>query len=201
MSAGAQLVVMVKHPELGRVKTRLAKGLGAVAAARFYRQTTDDVLRRVGDDPRWQTAVAVAPDRAVHERVFARYGLPVLAQGTGDLGVRMGRLMRDLPVGPVVIVGSDIPDISAAHIAEAFKALGRHEAVFGPADDGGYWLVGLRRRPRIVDIFNDVRWSCEHTLDDTLRNVARAGLSVAMLGVLSDIDTRDDYLRWKARQT
>lgn len=197
MGAGAQLVVMVKHPELGRVKTRLAKGLGAVAATRFYRQTTHDVLRRVGNDPRWATAVAVSPDRTVHERVFAAYGLPVVAQGTGDLGARMGRLMRDLPAGLVVIVGSDIPDISAVHIAAAFKALGSHDAVFGPADDGGYWLVGLRRRPRVVDIFDDVRWSCEHTLADTLRNVARTGLSVAMLDVLSDIDTAEDLRRWK----
>lgn len=199
MAAGVQLIVMAKHPELGRVKTRLAKGLGAVAATRFYRQTTDDVLRRVGDDPRWQTAVAVSPDRAVHERVFARYGLPVLAQGAGDLGHRMGRLMRDLPAGPVVIVGSDIPDISGRHVAEAFKALGTHDAVFGPADDGGYWLVGLRRVPRVVDIFDNVRWSGEHTLADTLRNVGQAGLSVAMLGVLRDIDTVDDYQRRKNR--
>lgn len=193
----AQLVVMVKRPELGRVKTRLAAGIGAVAATRFYRQTTDDVMRRVAGDPRWATCLAVSPDVSVHDRVFARYPVPVVAQGEGDLADRMGRLMRDLPLGPVVIIGSDIPDIDASHIAEAFKALGHRDAVFGPADDGGYWLVGLKRFPRVVDIFEDVRWSTEHALADTLRNVARARLNVAMLDTLSDIDTAADLLRWK----
>ena len=107
-------------------------------------------------------------------------------------------LMRDLPAGPVVIIGSDIPDISRAHIAEAFEALGRHDAVIGPADDGGYWLIGLRRSTRVPEIFNNVRWSGEHARADTLWNVTRARLSLATLPVLSDIDTRDDYMRWKA---
>ena len=154
-------------------------------------------MRAVAGDQRWATCLAVSPDIAVHERVFADYRVPVVAQGAGDLGHRMGRLMRDLPLGPVVIIGSDIPDIDAGHVAQAFKALGSYDAVFGPADDGGYWLVGLKRFPRVVDIFDDVRWSCEHTLGDTLRNVTGAGLSVAILETLCDIDTADDLLRWK----
>ncbi|MES1989763.1 MAG: TIGR04282 family arsenosugar biosynthesis glycosyltransferase [Pseudomonadota bacterium] len=190
---------MVKRPALGRVKTRLAAGIGAVSATRFYRQTTNDVMRHVGNDPRWATCLAVSPDVAVHERVFNDYRAPVVAQGAGDLGHRMGRLMRGLPLGPVVIIGSDIPDISANHIAQAFRALGPHDAVFGPAADGGYWLVGLKRFPRVVEIFGDVRWSCEHTLADTLRNVTRTGLSVAMLETLSDVDTAEDYLLRKNR--
>ncbi|MGV8998483.1 MAG: TIGR04282 family arsenosugar biosynthesis glycosyltransferase [Parvibaculaceae bacterium] len=200
MTAGAQLVVMVKRPELGRVKTRLAAGIGAVEATRFYRQTTDDVMRQLADDTRWATCLAVSPDVAVHERVFARYHVPVVGQGVGDLADRMGRLMRDLPLGPVVIIGSDIPDIAGHHIADAFKALGNHDAVFGPSDDGGYWLVGLKRFPRVVDIFGHVRWSTEHALADTLRNVTEAGLSVAMLETLCDIDTVEDLSRWKMIQ-
>ena len=199
MAAQAQLVVMAKRPGLGRVKTRLAAGIGAVEATRFYRQTTDHVMRRLGNDPRWATCLAVSPDVAVHDRLFAGHGVPVVGQGGGDLADRMGRLMRDLPLGPVVIVGSDIPDIEADHIAGAFRALGSHDAVFGPADDGGYWLVGLKRFPRVVDIFDDVRWSSEYALADTLRNVARAGLSVTMLETLSDIDTAEDLSRHKAK--
>lgn len=198
MSPTPQLVVMAKRPGLGLVKTRLARGIGAVAATRFYRRTSLDLLRRVAGDPRWQTLLALAPDRAVHDKGVWPGGLLRVAQGTGDLGRRMGRLMRDLPPGPVVIVGSDIPGIAPAHIAEAFRKLGRADAVFGPADDGGYWLVGLRRRPRLVEIFGHVRWSSETTLADTLANVRHAGLRVAMLETLADIDTAEDLARWRS---
>lgn len=199
MSPTPQLVVMAKRPQLGAVKTRLAKGIGAVAAAKFYRGATLDLLRRIGGDPRWQTLLALSPDRAVHDEGVWPGGIPRVAQGPGDLGRRMGRLMRDLPPGPVVIIGSDIPDISRDHIAQAFTRLGTADAVFGPSRDGGYWLVGLRRRPRIVDIFGSVRWSSEDALADTLRNVEGAGLGVAKLEMLSDIDTAYDYARWREK--
>ena len=195
MSPTPQLVVMAKAPRLGAVKTRLAKGIGAVEATRFYRNTGKQLLARIGRDPRWRTLLALSPDPAVHDRGAFFGAPPRIAQGQGDLGHRMGRLMHDLPPGPVVIVGSDIPDIAARHIAAAFKALGSHDAVFGPADDGGYWLVGLRRRPRVPEIFRNVRWSSEHALADTLANVSRIGLSVAMLERLCDIDNADDYAR------
>lgn len=201
MSLTPQLVVMAKRPALGAVKTRLAKGIGAVAAAKFYRRTSLDLLHRIGADPRWQTLLALSPDRAVHDGGVWPQAIPRIAQGPGDLGARMGRLMRDLPPGPVVIVGSDIPDIAPIHIAEAFARLGKADAVFGPSEDGGYWLVGLRRRPRVAEIFDAIRWSSEHALADTLRNAERAGLSVAKLETLSDIDTGDDYARWRMSET
>lgn len=196
MALTPQLVVMVKRPLLGAVKTRLAKGIGAVAATQFYRRMTLCLLRRVAADPRWQTLLAVSPDRALHDDGIWPVGVPRIAQGPGDLGHRMGRLMRDLPAGPAIIIGSDIPDISRDHIAEAFAKLGNADAVFGPSEDGGYWLVGLRRRPRVVGIFDNIRWSSKHSLGDTLRNAEAAGLSVAKIETLSDIDTADDYARW-----
>lgn len=199
MSLTRQLVVMAKAPRMGRVKTRLAKGIGHVEAMRFYRHASLDLLRRVGDDPRWQTVLALSPDRSVHEQGNWPAHLPRVAQGPGDLGQRMGRLMRDLPPGPVVIVGCDIPGIDVRHIAQAFDALGRVDTVFGPAEDGGYWLVGMRRRPRTIEIFQHVRWSTEYALVDTLANVARSSLGHAMLDRLSDIDTAEDYLRWRGR--
>lgn len=193
-----QLVVMSKVPLLGRVKTRLAKGIGAVAATRFFRQTSLDLINRLGRDPRWSLVLALSPDRAVHDAGHWPTGVPRIAQGGGTLGERMGRLMRDLPAGPVVIVGGDIPGISARHIAQAFQALGRADVVVGPAEDGGYWLVGMKRCPRVVPIFDDVRWSSPFALADTLANVTRAGLRVEYLETLPDIDTGDDYARWRA---
>jgi len=99
----------------------------------------------------------------------------------------------------VVIVGSDIPDIRAHHVEQAFHALGDHDAVFGPSADGGYWLVGLRRSPCIPDIFQGVRWSTAFTLADTRVNL---GLRrVALLETLDDIDDGADWDRWRRRSS
>ena len=92
-----------------------------------------------------------------------------------------------------------MPAIRRHHIAAAFKALGRHDAVFGPAADGGYWLVGLRRRPRFQDVFNRVRWSTEHALKDTLENL-KPGQTHALLETLEDIDDGEAYAKWKKRR-
>ncbi len=109
----------------------------------------------------------------------------------------MGSLFRDLPPGPVVIVGADIPGIERRHIAAAFAALGRHDTVLGPAEDGGYWLVGMRRRPRVAEIFDGVRWSSEQAMADTLENIRKRKMSVAMLESLADIDEGKDLARWR----
>ncbi|MEQ9144142.1 MAG: TIGR04282 family arsenosugar biosynthesis glycosyltransferase [Parvibaculaceae bacterium] len=189
------LVVMSKAPRLGTVKTRLAKDIGAGAALRFYRSNTVNLLRRVSDDPRWETVIAVAPDAAVGDTGFWPEELPRVPQGGGDLGERMDSVMHSMPPGPVVLIGCDIPGVTRAHIAKAFHALGSHDAVFGPAEDGGYWLVGLKRFPRVPAIFGNVRWSSEHALRDTLANLE--GASVAFLETLTDIDTGADLERWR----
>lgn len=180
------LVVFAKAPRLGRVKSRLARDIGAVGAWAFYRRTLAALVRRLKGDGRWTLWLAVAPDRAaVDDGIWPR-DVNRIGQGGGGLGTRMARVMALLPPGPVVIVGADIPDIRAADAAAAFRALGRHDAVFGPAADGGYWLVGLRRRPRFRDPFKIVRWSTEHALADTRANLE--GARVALLRELEDVD-------------
>jgi uncharacterized protein len=189
------VVVMARAPRLGAVKRRLARDVGDLAAWRFYRLGLAALLRRLGRARRWHCWLAVTPDRAV----TAGWPPPwhAIAQGPGDLGARMGRLLRDLPPGPVVIVGSDIPDVRPAHIATAFARLGTCDWVFGPAVDGGYWLIGARRRPARRDPFTNVRWSSAHALADTLAN-ARKG-RVAFLEELRDVDTGADWCRWRQR--
>ena len=187
-----RLVIFARVPRLGGVKRRLAREIGDLAALRFYWQTMNAVVGRLARDRRWDTFLAVTPG-------CARWpcGVPRLPQGGGDLGDRMTRVMRSLPSGPVVIVGTDIPDIGAAHVARAFRVLGNHEAVFGPADDGGYWLVGLRRRPFMPRLDGPIRWSTEHALADS---VARLGPRVraGMLESLIDVDTAADLKAWRA---
>ena len=189
-----RLVVMVKAPLAGRVKSRLAREVGAGEAVRFYRTATAALLRRLGADPRWHTSLAVTPDGAAGmpfwPATLARFG-----QGGGDLGMRMQRVLDRAGPGPVVIIGSDIPAIRSSHIAAAFAALGPADVVFGPATDGGYWLVGAKRLPRVPQLFDTVRWSSPDTLADTLGNIA--GLKVAFVERLSDVDDGKDYRAWR----
>jgi rSAM/selenodomain-associated transferase 1 len=193
-----RLVIMAKSPEMGRVKRRLAREIGASAAIRFYRFCLSHTVLRLAADRRWRTVLAVDPGRGPATR-FAPLprGLARMRQGDGDLGLRMQRLFGRLPPGPVLIVGSDIPSIRPAHIAEAFRLLGGADAVLGPAPDGGYWLVGLKRSPRVPAPFARVRWSGPHALADTLANLKRR--RVALAARLSDVDTAEDLRRERAR--
>jgi uncharacterized protein len=181
---------MAKVPVAGLVKTRLARELGVATATRFARHATASLLARVSRGPCWQTTIAVAPDAGVAWRVWPR-GVVRLPQGRGDLGERMQRIFVEAPPGPVVIIGTDVPGISCTHIAQAFRLLGRHDAVLGPAGDGGYWLVGLRRRPHLLEPFANVRWSTAHALADTLANLN--GCSIGQLPTLHDVDDARDF--------
>lgn len=187
-----QLVVFVKEPQAGRVKTRLGRGIGAARATAFYRHMTATVVARLGADRRWRTVLAVAPDAALASRAWPA-SLERVGQGGGDLGARLERVMDGLPPGPVVIVGTDIPEIRPSHVAAAIKHLGRADAVLGPAPDGGYWLVGLKRRPRVPRAFRRVRWSSDHALADTRANLH--GLEVGLLDILVDVDEAADLSR------
>ena len=200
MSAPAKhLVVFLKVPRLGTVKTRLARDIGHVHACAFYRTLTKTILNRFGTDKRWQRWIAITPDHENLPQNLHRGDWRCISQGGGNLGDRMNRIMQCLPPGPAAIIGSDIPDITPEHITKAFKRLGNDDAVFGPATDGGYWLVGLKRRPVIPEIFNHVRWSGEHALADTLANF-KHGQRIALLEELEDVDDGPAYQRWRSNQ-
>jgi uncharacterized protein len=189
---------MAKSPEMGRVKRRLAREIGDSAALRFYRSCLSHAVLRLAADPRWLTVLAVDAGTDRTTRFSPWHGrVALMPQGDGDLGERMQRLFKRLPPGPTLIVGSDIPSIRPAHIAEAFRLLGGADAVLGPAHDGGYWLVGLKRTPRVPAPFARVRWSGPHALSDTLANLK--GRRVALAARLSDVDTAEDLRRGRAR--
>ncbi len=181
---------MVRAPRPGRVKTRLGRDIGPVRAAWWYRHQTARLLRRIGRDPRWQTMLAVTPDHTASGRGPWPAALSRLPQGAGDLGTRMARLLRAVP-GPVLLIGSDIPGIDRRTLARAFRALQGRDLVFGPATDGGFWLVGARRGTRFPRHgFRGVRWSHPQTLADTLRGLDRH--RIALTATLSDVDTAAD---------
>jgi rSAM/selenodomain-associated transferase 1 len=180
---------MVKEPAVGRVKTRLAREVGAVTAAAFYRATSKAILARVGKGGGWRTQLDVTPDSAIASPAWP-LSLPRRKQGSGDLGQRMQRVMDVAPPGPVIVIGTDVPAIRSKHIKSAIKALGSHDAVVGPSPDGGYWLVGLKRRPRVPRAFAAVNWSTEAALEQTLANLS--GLNVARIEALTDVDEGRD---------
>ena len=178
--------VFARAPRLGCVKRRLAAGIGARAALRFYQATLAATLRRLAADTRFRTVLALTPDGA---RGPWRLGLPVAGQGRGDLGTRMHRVVGGHRRGAVAIVGADIPGLRADDVAVAFRRLRGADAWFGPAEDGGYWLVALGpRRPGRP--FAGVRWSGPHARSDTLTNFRRR--RVAFGRTLRDVDTVTD---------
>ncbi|MFN0220081.1 MAG: TIGR04282 family arsenosugar biosynthesis glycosyltransferase [Hyphomicrobium sp.] len=184
-----RLVIMAKTPIAGRVKSRLARGVGIVSATAAYRSMLGALIARLSEDRRWTTLLAISPDWAVSSPMFPAHVLR-MRQGRGDLGERLQRITEVVPRGPLVVIGSDCPGVTPTDIAAAFRRLGRSDVVLGPSADGGYWLVGLKRRPRLRRAFDNVRWSTAHALADTRANLS--GLRIAELRRLADIDGAAD---------
>lgn len=180
------VVVFARAPRLGTVKKRLARGIGDRAALRFQRGTLIGLLRDLTKDRRFHTVLAIVPPGA-KDRLPVRVAR--IGQSRGDIGDRMDAACRRFRRGNVAVIGSDIPSARGADVRAAFRALGRAGAVFGPAEDGGYWLVAMgARRPSRP--FAKARWSTEHALADTLRNFRHR--RVATLRTLRDVDTACD---------
>jgi rSAM/selenodomain-associated transferase 1 len=187
-----EIVVFGRVPVAGRVKTRLAAGIGAAAAAEVYRLLLDHALTEA-------CAAAPAVVLALAEAALAGAdwrpppGVAVEIQADGDLGARMRAAFdRRFAAGAdaVVLVGSDLPGLSSGGLAAAFSELERAPVVLGPSVDGGYWLVG--QRPPGADLFSGIRWSTPTVLESTRRRLHDLGIAHAELPRLRDLDTVED---------
>jgi rSAM/selenodomain-associated transferase 1 len=194
------LIVFLKNPEPGSVKTRLVPLLGARVAAELYRLLAEAELRAtapVADD--YQRLVFFTPETARDRVTRWLPGEVLVPQEAGDLGVRMSSAFAEAFVRGaerVALVGSDVPWVTRRHVVEALEALDTHDMAIGPALDGGYYLVALTR-PR-PELFVGVAWSTTGVLETTLRRAATLGLSVHRLAPLPDIDTPEDLRReWR----
>lgn len=187
------VIVMVRAPLPGKTKTRLSRPIGSTEALRFYRTTTARVLRRLGRDTRWQLALAVTPDHHIRSR-FWPADMRRIPQGRGGLGKRMRVLLSGTRGRPVVLIGSDIPGVRSAHVAAALRRITGSNLVLGPAGDGGFWLIATHARRLRPEVFDNVRWSSEFAMADTIRDWRGA---VALAPRLCDVDTLADYLRWR----
>lgn len=173
---------------MGLAKTRLAEGVGKVAAWRTKRRL-DAFTCRVARSSRWETLLAVAPKRDLNAVFPGAWpsDLRRVGQGQGDLGQRMAQALIDFGRMPVCIIGSDLPDLKRADLAMAFRVLKRADVVLGPATDGGYWLIGMAPRAARRAHLAPVRWSSPYTLADTLACLP-ATWRVAFLRELEDVD-------------
>ena len=194
-SSHRKLIIMAKSPVAGRVKTRLARDIGIAAATTFYRHTCQAVIARLSATTLWATELNIAPDTGIDDRFWPRH-LPRSKQSRGDLGTRMRQAMTRARNGPVVLVGTDIPEIKQHHIAEAYAALRSHDVVLGPTPDGGYWLIGTANQRHLRNALHNVRWSTEFALQDTICSfkAQNAGLSIGLVARLNDIDHGDDFI-------
>jgi hypothetical protein len=198
------LLVFAKAPEPGQVKTRLAPALGAgpaaVLAARLARRTVAEATRAGLSS----VTLCAAPDtrHPFFEMLQRQHGVELAGQGEGSLGARMhralDRALRDHDAA--VLVGTDIPGLSADDLVQAAACLeGGADAVLGPAEDGGYWLIGLQRSDAFL--FDDMSWGGAEVLAETRRRMEARGMRVACVAERWDVDRPEDLVRLAADAT
>jgi len=186
--------VMARAPVAGAAKTRLAPALGAEGAARLAARLLERAVDAAVASGVGPVVLAVTPDHGhpAFDALVARHGLAVEAQGEGDLGQRMERLLaRGVAVhGAAMVMGTDVPGLDAIALRAAAAALGDHDAVLAPAHDGGFVLLGLRCCP--PGLLAGLAWSHERVLAQTVERLVAASLSFVQQPALADIDTPAD---------
>ena len=180
----ACLVIMAKEPLPGRVKTRLAREVGSTVATWWFRHQLKKTIRTL-NDPRWDIIVSLSPDIFVKRRNFWSPEINCIPQGRGNLGQKMRNIFKLFANRPVCIIGGDIPGITRLEISEAFKKLASKKFVIGPAEDGGFWLIGHQGRAP-AKLFDGVRWSSPWAYLDTIQTFEDRSFSC--ISKLRDVD-------------
>jgi len=192
----ARLLLLSKAPEPGRVKTRLVPLLGEIAAADLYSKLLDDCLSMCSDTALCPIELWCSPS-AGHPfflQCQQRYPVTLRTQLPGNLGQRMSRAIRSALADAdyVVLIGADCPTLTADDLASAFDALhAGTDVVLGPAEDGGYYLIGMREYH--ASLFSDIPWSTSGVLSATEERIRRHNLRLFNLPLRKDLDTPEDY--------
>jgi rSAM/selenodomain-associated transferase 1 len=186
------LLVFLKPPRPGLVKTRLAPALGERLAADLYRALAEEVLLHTSGDE-YRRLLFYTPEDAKAEMEAWFPSEEWALQEGGDLGTRMANAFAaafSKGARRAVIIGTDAPEISRGRVLKALACLENHDVAIGPARDGGYYLLALRRPE--PELFRSIEWSTPAVLEETLRRAEAQGVSVAVLETLGDVDTLDD---------
>jgi len=195
---GCRVIVFAKAPEPGKVKTRLIPALGEAGAAALHRRLVMHSLRAAQDAELGPVELWCAPDtrHAFFGECERDFGVSLHTQCEGDLGARMRRAFEEVlrRAKHAILVGSDIPALSARYLRDAERALSRaHDAVIGPAEDGGYVLIGLARCD--PELFRDIPWGEPEVLAETRRRIAALRWRCLELPTLWDVDRPEDLER------
>jgi rSAM/selenodomain-associated transferase 1 len=191
-----ELLVFAKYPEAGHCKTRLARGMGVANALLVYRALLEHTLKVVRALPCRKVLMADPPAHAQDGSDWAPGMDAYFPQAPGDLGERLAAAFAESfarGAGKSIVIGCDCPQISKESIVSSFTALDDRDAVLGPTDDGGYYLLGLKEaRPAL---FRNIPWSTGQVLEKTLNILKFQSLSYISLNAFSDVDTLEDYER------
>jgi rSAM/selenodomain-associated transferase 1 len=191
------IIVMAKQPVVGKTKTRLYPALSLQEAADLYQALLMDTIERVSNQPWADLAVAITPpeSRRYFEQITPSGTLLLPVEGR-DIGECLrGALNQAMAIGysKALALNSDGPSLSVEYLGEACAYLEQVDVVFGPGEDGGYYLVGVKQV--YPALFEGIAWSTEQVLSQTLERVARSGLSVKLTPPWYDVDTYSDLLR------
>lgn len=196
MKTDCAVIVFAKAPVPGYAKTRLIPTLGPVGAAALATRMLHETLARAAEAEIGPVELCCAPDTANPALMEAahRYGATLTSQGEGDLGHRMHRaLARRLQLASsALVIGTDCPGLGARELRDAAQYLADHRAVFAPAADGGYVLVGVSSL--LPSLFEDIAWSTEKVMSQTRARLQALGLVAAELPVMHDVDTAEDLV-------
>lgn len=183
-------VLFTRYPMDGAAKTRLIPAIGARGAARVHRQLTERTVERLrAAGAMIEIHYTGAPEADF--RAWLGHDLRFVAQPEGDL---TDRLLAALDPAPVIFFGADTPDLEVDHIAAAIAALHTHEVVIGPAEDGGYYLIGVAKPHAFL--FTDMPWSSDAVFPETCARLATRGITPVILETLADCDRPEDLPRW-----
>jgi len=203
-----RLLIFARVPELGRVKTRLAQAVGDERALALYEAMLRDLLTNIGaPDERIEIEAVWAPTEAATGDALRRaFGdLPLAMQTGATLGDRLSMAFSERfyfhRTQKIVAIGVDDPRLTRADVDRAFALLDSCEWVVGPADDGGYYLIGCRAPAFDVEVFAGIAWGTASVLESTLAKIAEWKSSVALLPRRYDIDTVEDLQRYAAEQS
>jgi uncharacterized protein len=197
----ACLIVFTRYPVPGKTKTRLIPALGAAGAADLHRQMTESTLAQVRQLRTDGVAIEIHYAGATADRELADWlgaDLVYRSQGDGDLGERMALSIETaLQAGHdrVIIIGTDCPGLTTDILQLAFEQLHDRDLVLGPAIDGGYYLIGLRRF--MPELFVGISWGTSTVRQQTIEIATELGLSMGDLPLLADIDRPEDLPLWK----
>lgn len=187
------LIIFVRHPELGKVKTRLAKDIGDAAALELYKQLlahTHHIASPLSCDK-----FVFYADKLIADDLWSSGDFIKKQQSGKDLGQRMHNAFEELFAAGyerVVIIGSDCPEITTELLIQSFRLLATNEAAIGPSHDGGYYLLGLTKL--IPALFEHKPWSTADVYKQTIANLERLNIHCSILPVLRDVDTAEDLL-------